>query len=146
MFMTIESNFSSWVPKSARLLIDEEHPLALEKYEKCLGRMRPEIALSLAKTIFLSDVRDVLEWVQVPCTIVQTSHDSVIPISVARYMQSKIKGESTPEIIENDGHYPQLTAPCCCLMLLPVGRVIGVSFDDKTELLFPAADGTSVAA
>lgn len=70
--------------------------------------MRPEVALSVAKTIFCSDVRASLDKVQVPCTIVQTSNDIVVPNSVAYYMQKKIRG-ATLEMIEADGHFPQLT-------------------------------------
>lgn len=73
--------------------------------------MKPDVALPLAKTVFLSDERDILERVTIPCTIIQTSSDVVVPNSVGFYMQKKIKGASTVEIISSaNGHFPQLTA------------------------------------
>lgn len=85
--------------------------------------MRPEAALHVAKIIFYSDERDILDKVMTPCTIIQTTSDVVVPKSVALYMQNKIKGKSTVEIIETDGHFPQLTAHLQLLQVL--GNVLG---------------------
>ncbi|KAF8389012.1 hypothetical protein HHK36_025697 [Tetracentron sinense] len=123
IFLNIESNFHTWASNFAALVVDSKDPLSVEKFEKCLGRMRPEVALSMAKTIFHSDERDVLEKVQVPCTIIQTTNDIVVPVSVAHFMQKKIKGKSTVEIIEDEGHFPQLTAHQ--LLLDVFDRVLG---------------------
>jgi len=73
--------------------------------------MRNEVPLSLAKTVFCGDYRDILEKVETPCTIIQTSNDMVVPYSVALYMEKKIKGKVTLEVIDTFGHFPQLTAP-----------------------------------
>lgn len=72
--------------------------------------MRPEVAFTLAKTVFLIDYRDMLEKVTTPCCIIQTKNDIVVPNSVPKYMQNKIKGETKVEIIDTEGHFPQLTA------------------------------------
>ncbi|KAJ4953704.1 hypothetical protein NE237_030536 [Protea cynaroides] len=126
MFSNIASNFYAWAPGFAGLVVDARDTLSVDKFGKLLGRMRPEVALSLAKTIFCCDYRDVLEKVQVPCTVVQTSNDIVVPISVGYYMQKKIKGKTTVEIIEADGHFPQLTAHQ--LLLDVLDRVLGFGF------------------
>ncbi|KAG5041688.1 hypothetical protein JHK85_014164 [Glycine max] len=68
------------------------------------------IALSLAKTIFYSDWREILDKVETPCTIIQTKKDAAVPHNVALYMENKIKGKVTLEIIDTLGHFPQLTA------------------------------------
>ncbi|KAF9617260.1 hypothetical protein IFM89_035204 [Coptis chinensis] len=109
IFLNIESNFQMWATNFASLVVDAKDPPSVEQFSKSLGRMRPEVALSLAKTVFCSDVLGSLDKVQVPCTIIQTSNDIVVPNSVAYYMQKKINGKSTVEIIEADGHFPQLT-------------------------------------
>lgn len=105
----IESNFHNWASSFAPLVVDSNDPQSVDKLTKCFKKMRPEVALSVAKTVFYSDERNILEKVLTPCTIVQT-RDIVVPNSVAYYMQERIKGKSTVEIIDNDGHFPHLTA------------------------------------
>lgn len=91
--------------------MDSNDPLSVDKFEKCLSKMRPEVALALGKTVFYVDERQVLEKVVTPSTIIQTQSDIVVPNSVAFYMQKIMKGESTVEIINSTkGHFPQLTA------------------------------------
>ncbi|KAK2645769.1 hypothetical protein Ddye_020964 [Dipteronia dyeriana] len=107
---SIETNYHDWATGFASLVVDKDDPLSVEMFEKCLKRMRPEAALPLAKTVFYCDEREILEKVMIPCTIVQTSRDIVVPNSVAYYMQEKIKGKSTVEMIETSGHFPQVTA------------------------------------
>ncbi|KAG2713195.1 hypothetical protein I3843_04G156000 [Carya illinoinensis] len=119
----IESNYQNWASAFASLVVDTKDPQSVDKFAKCLARMRPEVALPLAKTVFYSDERQVLDKVTTPCTIIQTTKDRVVPNSVPLYMQKKIKGKSTVEMIEGDGHFPQLTAHLQFLDLL--GRVLG---------------------
>lgn len=119
----VESNYQNWTSAFASLVVDAKDPLSVEKFAKCLKRMRPEVALPLAKIVFQSDEREVLEKVITPCTIIQTTNDYVVPNSVALYMQKKIKGKSTVEMIEGDGHFPQLTAHLQLLEVL--GHVLG---------------------
>ncbi|KAK9273565.1 hypothetical protein L1049_018375 [Liquidambar formosana] len=78
-------------------------------FESCELEQIFSIALSFAKTVFNNDHRDVLEKVQVPCTIIQTSNDIAVPVDVAYFMQKKIEAKSTVEIIDTCGHFPQLT-------------------------------------
>ncbi|KAJ4959469.1 hypothetical protein NE237_026580 [Protea cynaroides] len=127
LLLNMESNFEAWVPSFAGLAVDGKDSESVEKFKKMLGRMKPEVAISLANTIFYCDQIDVLEKVHVPCTIVQTSNDVVVPVSVAHYMQKKMKGKTTVEILEAEGHFPQLTAPQLFLDVLD--RVLG--FDSK---------------
>lgn len=106
----IESNFYNWAQAFASAVVDANDPPSVDMFSKCLQRMRPEFAVPVAKTVFYCDERDILEKVLTPCIIVQTTRDIVVPNSVAYYMQEKIKGKSTVEIIETDGHFPHLTA------------------------------------
>ncbi|KAF9680511.1 hypothetical protein SADUNF_Sadunf06G0129000 [Salix dunnii] len=106
----MESNFYNWAQAFASAVVDAKDPPSVDMFSKCLLRMRPEFAVPVAKTVFYSDERDILEKVMTPCIIVQTTRDIVVPNSVAYYMQEKIKGKSTVEIIETDGHFPHLTA------------------------------------
>lgn len=123
LFSNIESNYLNWASAFPPFVIGSNDPISAHKFENCLKRMRADVALPMAKTVFLSDERDVLAEIEVPCTIVQTNNDIVVPISVVDYMRKKIKGKMTVEIIETDGHFPQLTAP---LQLIDVlGRALG---------------------
>lgn len=107
----IESNYYDWALKFASLVVDTSDPTSVDQFAKCLSRMKPEVALPLAKTVFYSDERDILDKVTIPCTVIQTSSDIVVPNSVGFYMQKNIKGTSTVEIISSArGHFPQLTA------------------------------------
>ncbi|KAF8034399.1 hypothetical protein BT93_C0637 [Corymbia citriodora subsp. variegata] len=120
---SIESDYYGWASDFASLGVGPRDPLSAEMFAKCLRRMRPEVALPLARTVFLSDHREVLGRVTAPCTIIQTTNDVVVPNLVAHYMHDKIQGKSTVEMIEADGHFPQLTAH---LQLLDVlGGILG---------------------
>lgn len=110
LFKDMESNYDQWASGFASGVMDKTDPSSVEKFTKSLKTMGVEIALPLAKTIFLSDHRPVLEKVTVPCTIIATKNDAVVPDSVPTYMQKKIAGETTLEVIDTDGHFPQLTA------------------------------------
>lgn len=106
----IETNYENFTCTFASQIADPINEVTVEKYEKWLKSMRAEVALSLAKTIFYSDWREILDKVVTPCTIIQTKKDAAVPHSVALYMQNKIKGKVTLEIIDTLGHFPQLTA------------------------------------
>ncbi|KAF2282281.1 hypothetical protein GH714_043968 [Hevea brasiliensis] len=106
----IEFDFQNWAAGFASLVVDARDPPSVETFRKSLANMRPEVALSVAKTVFYSDEREILDKVSIPCTIVQTTSDIVVPNSVAYYLQEKIKGKSTVEIIETNGHFPLLSA------------------------------------
>lgn len=125
IFSNIESHFHKWASTFAPLVIDANDPISVNKFENCIKRMKPEVALSMAKTVFLSDERETLENVLTPCTIIQTTNDIVVPFSVTEYMKKMIKGKSTVEIIDTDGHFPQLTAHLQLLEVLD--RVLSVS-------------------
>ncbi|KAJ1437941.1 Alpha/Beta hydrolase fold [Sesbania bispinosa] len=110
LLLNIETNYENFASSFASSIADPINDLSVIKYEKCLKRMRPEVAHSLAKAIFYSDWREILDKVETPCTIIQTTNDSAVPLKVAHYMEKKIKGEVTLEIIDTIGHFPQLTA------------------------------------
>ncbi|KAB2618513.1 strigolactone esterase D14-like protein [Pyrus ussuriensis x Pyrus communis] len=129
----IESNYHNWAANFAALAVDTSDPLSVEKFVKCLRRMRPEIALALAKTVFYSDHRDIIDKVSTPCTIISTSSDVVAPKSVAFYMQKKMKENPNVEIMNTDGHFPQLTAHLELLDVL--GQVLGLKFDQDPYII-----------
>ncbi|XP_048133274.1 strigolactone esterase D14-like [Rhodamnia argentea] len=124
---SVESDYHGWAPNFASLVVGPCDPPSVEAFAKCLGGMRPEVALPLARTVFLCDHREVLGRVTTPCTIIQTTNDAVVPSSVAQYMHDKIQGESTVEMIVADSHVPQLTAHQQFIDVL--GGVLGFEYD-----------------
>ncbi|KAK7400984.1 hypothetical protein VNO78_12293 [Psophocarpus tetragonolobus] len=109
LLLTIELQYENWVSVYAPMAVGPNDAVSVDKYQNCLKNMGAEVALSLAKTVFYSDYRDMLEKVQVQCTIIQSSNDKAVPLSIGNYLEEKIKGVSTLEIIDMIGHFPQLT-------------------------------------
>ncbi|KAL3745199.1 hypothetical protein ACJRO7_014330 [Eucalyptus globulus] len=126
LLASLESDYYGWTANFASLRVQGD-PLTIEVYTKCLRTMKPEVALPLARTIFLSDHREILGRVTTPCTIIQTTNDTAVPNSVAHYMRDKIQGKSTIEMIEADGHFPQLTEHLQFLNVL--GRILGFEYN-----------------
>ncbi|GKV41860.1 hypothetical protein SLEP1_g49340 [Rubroshorea leprosula] len=72
--------------------------------------MKPNIALSAAKTVLLSDLRRKLPEVVVPSAIIQSSKDYIVPKFVAFYMKKQIGSQAKMKILKAEGHFPHLTA------------------------------------
>ncbi|GFY93586.1 hypothetical protein Acr_09g0000320 [Actinidia rufa] len=94
IFTNIHQNFPEWVQTFAPMAISVNNSEAIGEFEFSLGRMKPEMALSVAKTVFLSDLRWVLPRVQVPSTIIQSKKDVIVPEFVAFYMKKKLGGHA----------------------------------------------------
>ncbi|KAM7505592.1 hypothetical protein LguiB_004496 [Lonicera macranthoides] len=110
IFTDIQHNFSKWVHNFAPKAIIVNDTSAVSEFEHTFRRIKPKIALSAAKIVFLSDNRCVLSRVNVPCTIIQSEEDMVVPKSVASYMKKKLGGHAKVKILKTKGHYPQLSA------------------------------------
>ena len=46
-----------------------------------------------------------------PCHIVQSQEDMAVPVAVADYLSQNLGGWTSIEILETEGHIPQLTSP-----------------------------------
>lgn len=121
LLSSIETNFQEWAPKFVAVAIGVNNSAFIKTLGRSFCAMRPDVALAVARTIFLGDHRDVLDEVDVPCTIIQTTDDFAVPVSVGQYMQSKMR-EASLEIIVAGGHFPQLTAHDLVIEIL--GRVL----------------------
>ncbi|KAK3019400.1 hypothetical protein RJ639_004650 [Escallonia herrerae] len=109
VFNNIAHNFSGWVRDFAPKAIGGNDTTAIHEFERSLGRMKPDIALSAARTVFLSDNRAILSRVRVPSAI-QSQKDFIVPLSVAFYMKKKLHGHVRVRILKTEGHFPELTA------------------------------------
>lgn len=110
LFSSMKSDYEAWASSFSSIAIDPNDAVSVEKLKQSLLSMGGDVALPLAKTVFCSDYRELLEKVEIPCTIVQTCNDMAVPQSVGFYLAKKIKAKTNLEIIDTIGHFPQLTA------------------------------------
>nr|7UKB_A Chain A, alpha/beta-hydrolase [synthetic construct] len=118
VFSAMESNYAAWVSGFAPLAVGADVPAAVREFSRTLFNMRPDIALFVARTVFESDLRGILGQVKVPCHIIQTKKDVAVPLSVADYLCRHLGGKTTVEILQTEGHLPQLSAPALVIQLL----------------------------
>ncbi|CAA6657495.1 unnamed protein product [Spirodela intermedia] len=85
--------------------------VAVQEFSRTLFNIRPDIALNVAQTIFMSDLRQYLGMVTVPCHILQSSKDLAVPVVVSEYLHRHLRCMSIVEVMSSEGHLPQLSSP-----------------------------------
>ncbi|KAL0377873.1 UNVERIFIED_CONTAM: putative esterase KAI2 [Sesamum radiatum] len=112
LFEAMRSNYKAWCSGFAPLAVGGDmESVAVQEFSRTLFNMRPDIALSVAQTIFYSDMRPLLPHVKVPCHIIQSMKDLAVPVVVSEYLHQNLGGESIVEVMSTDGHLPQLSSP-----------------------------------
>ncbi|GAB4846927.1 Probable esterase kai2 [Ancistrocladus abbreviatus] len=112
LFEAMQSNYKAWCSGFAPLAVGGDmESVAVQEFSRTLFNMRPDIALSVAQTIFQSDFRHILRHVTVPCHIIQSMKDLAVPVVVSEYLHQNLGGESIVEVMSSDGHLPQLSSP-----------------------------------
>ncbi|KAL8200553.1 hypothetical protein R6Q57_011892 [Mikania cordata] len=91
LYEAMKTEYLSWCLQFARLIV---------------GGDTESVAM-----IFESDLRNLLGQVQVPCHIIQSCKDAAVPTTVTDYMHRNIGNTAIVEIIQIEGHIPQLSAP-----------------------------------
>ncbi|GFQ04219.1 probable esterase kai2 [Phtheirospermum japonicum] len=112
LYEGLKANHESMIRGMAPLVVggdmDSE---AVQEFSRTLFNMRPDIALSITRTIYAFDMRPFLGQVTVPCHIIQSSKDMAVPLAVAEYLHQSIGGKSIVEVMSAEGHLPHLSAP-----------------------------------
>lgn len=112
LFDAMRENYKAWCSGFAPLAVGGDmDSVAVQEFSRTLFNMRPDIALSVAQTIFNSDMRSILGMVTVPCHILQSIKDLAVPVVVSEYLHQHLGGESIVEVMSSDGHLPQLSSP-----------------------------------
>lgn len=112
LFQAMRSNYQAWVSGFAPLAVgDDMDSFAVQEFSRTLFSVRPDIACAVAKVIFESDVRGILPYVTVPCHILQSTKDLAVPVVVSDYLHSNLGSKSIVEILQTEGHLPQLSCP-----------------------------------
>ncbi|KAL6505235.1 Strigolactone receptor KAI2d3 [Orobanche gracilis] len=91
---------------------------AMQEYSRTLFNMRPDIAMSVVRTLTTFDMRPYLGHVTVPCHIIQSSKDSFVPAAVGDYIHKNLGGKSIVDVISVDGHIPHLSMPAVTIPVL----------------------------
>lgn len=110
LYAGMAANFQAWGAGFAPAVVGVPDHAVVDKFCRTLFLMRPDIALSISRTIFQSDMREVAARVECPTHLVQTSRDMAVPMFVANWLHSHIDG-STLDVIDAEGHLPHMTAP-----------------------------------
>jgi pimeloyl-ACP methyl ester carboxylesterase len=111
-------NFVRWAGNFAPHIVGlpDGRPEVVE-FASGLTALRPDIAVTMMRTILLSDLRPRLPGLAVPATIVQPLRDHAVPEAVGRYLHRQWP-DSRLELIDTTGHLPHLTAPDKVLAVL----------------------------
>ncbi|CAK9227447.1 unnamed protein product [Sphagnum troendelagicum] len=112
LFEAMQSNFKAWVSGFAPLAVGADiDSTAVQEFSRTLFNIRPDIAFNMAKTIFQIDMRCILPQVIVPCHILQSNKDLAVPVVVSDYLHHALGGPTVVEILQTEGHLPQLSSP-----------------------------------
>jgi len=121
-------NHLGWQDPLAAMIAGPGAPEVKDELERLFCRTRPEFAAEFAAVTFRGDNRADLPQVTAPTVVLQSRGDSVAPMSAGLYVRDALP-DCDFEIIETNGHCPQLSAPSqtaeairCFLANRPAGR------------------------
>jgi sigma-B regulation protein RsbQ len=108
---SLDDNHLAWAAMMAPVVMkNPESPELAGELEQSFCRVDPRVMRTFARVAFLSDVRELLPRVEVPALIVQCTNDSLAPLSVGHYMESRMPRASVV-VLQAQGHVPQVSAP-----------------------------------
>lgn len=111
LYATMDNNYFAWASGFSKLAMgNPDRPSLAENFANSLAEIRPDIAQSVARTIFQSDYRSELPKVNRPVLIVQAREDIAVPLDVAEYLHKNIKN-SDLVMVDATGHFPHISAP-----------------------------------
>jgi sigma-B regulation protein RsbQ len=114
LLSSIDENYLGWSSTMAPVLMGSSgQPALQEELLNSFCRTDAQIARHFARVIFLSDHRQEVIGLRLPTLILQSTADPVVPVAVGEYLQQVIP-DSRLVLIDNIGHYPQLSAPSAC--------------------------------
>jgi sigma-B regulation protein RsbQ len=113
----MSTNFQAWAAGFVPLVVGVPNHAVIDEFSRMLFLMRPDIAQTMAKVIFQSDMRALVPRLQCPAHIVQPRKDIAVPMAVALWMQERIARASL-NVIESEGHVPHITEPEAVLDVL----------------------------
>jgi sigma-B regulation protein RsbQ len=111
MYATMNANYFTWATGFSDMVMNSpEMPELVEHFTYSLSAIRPDIALSVIRVIFESDVREELRQLNKEVLLLHAWDDIAVPEEVAYYLHENIKG-SKLKFLNSKGHFPHITAP-----------------------------------
>ncbi|KAL3640311.1 Strigolactone receptor KAI2d2 [Castilleja foliolosa] len=110
LYEAMKTNYMSLLAGSM-LIGSDLDSTALQEFSRTLFNMRPDIGLTIYRTLQKFDMIPYLPQVTVPCHIIQSCKDVAVPMGVAEYLHKNLGGKSIVEVMPIDGHLPHLSAP-----------------------------------
>lgn len=108
---SLESNYLGWSAQMAPVIMaNEDRPELGEELTESFCRADPEIQRRFARVTFLSDNRDDVSSVPVPCLVLQCRNDAIASEQVGRWVHAHLP-TSTFTLLDASGHCPNLSAP-----------------------------------
>ncbi|GER55086.1 karrikin insensitive 2 divergent 14 [Striga asiatica] len=109
---SMEENYKSMALGSAPLILAcDLESAAVQEYVRTLFNMRPDISCCIARMIFGLDLRPYIGHIKVPCHIIHSAKDFMVPVAVGEYLCKHLGGPSVVEVMPTEGHLPHLSAP-----------------------------------
>lgn len=107
----LDANHLGWSSTMAPVIMgNRDCPQLSAELANSFCRTDPEIAKHFARVTFLSDNREDLPNVRIPCLILQCAEDAIAPRAVGDYLHEQIPG-SELSVLAASGHCPHLSDP-----------------------------------
>ncbi|HGM5579073.1 TPA: alpha/beta fold hydrolase [Pseudomonas putida] len=114
LLSVIDENYLGWASTMAPVLMGASgEPALKQELLSSFCRTDAQIARHFARVIFLSDHRSEVDGLCLPTLILQSTDDPVVPVAVGEYLH-RVLPDSQLVLVDNIGHYPQLSAPSAC--------------------------------
>lgn len=111
MLALMEKDYVGWADTFVPFIMgNPEQPSVVMELTHSFCQTNPAIAQQFARVTFLSDNRQDVARVPVPCLVVQCAEDLIAPQEVGAYLEAAIP-RATLVTLDVAGHCPQLSAP-----------------------------------
>lgn len=110
IYDAIGTDYRSWANTFANISVGADSVDHTRRFAESLVRIPKDMMLTVLCSILQADHRAILAQLKVPTLIIQSATDKFVPMSVGEYLHAHIPA-SALEVIDADGHLPQLTSP-----------------------------------
>ncbi|QGF23075.1 alpha/beta fold hydrolase [Raineyella fluvialis] len=111
MLAAVASDFALWSGGFApQVMGNPERPEFSTEFAKSLRRYPPQVALSILRTAYTSDYRDVVPRVSPPTLVLQARGDTAVPDAAATWLADALPDGRLIHLTAQ-GHFPHVVDP-----------------------------------